>query len=199
MNNLNHILMLALFIACFLLFRQCGSTTNALRRVKEAESNIQIDTVETYLTGKPDTIHDTITKWYPKLVPYYAGDTTTVDGDSVSLYVTTVEDSLISGKFTSSVQGKVLFTDFKYTAKFPRYIFQTDTLKRDINTKETIVKDPWEFYIGGVVGGNTAKFTLQPAVLVRIPKKAFMFGYGYDVIDKTHNLHLYARLWPGQQ
>lgn len=192
--SLTHILMLALFVACFLLFRQCGSTDNALKRAEAAESNIVHDTIIEYSVGRPDTIHDTVAKWYPKMVPYYAGDTTTANGDSVSLYTTTIEDSLLSGKFTSTVKGEVLFTDFKYIAKFPKYIFKTDTLKRDINTKETIIKDPWEFYLGGVVGGNSARFTLQPAALIRIPKKKLIFGYGYDVIQKTHNVHLFTRI-----
>lgn len=194
MKNLNHILMLALFIVSFLLFRQCGSTDDALKRAESAEEIVQTDTVTYVLPGTTDTIHDTITKWYPKMVPYYAGDTTTADGDSVSLYVTTVEDSLISGKFTSSVQGKVLFSDFKYKAKFPKYILKTDTIVNDITAKSVIVKDPLELYVGGVVGGSTTRFELQPAVLLRIPKKKLVIGYGYDVIQKTHNVHMYTRL-----
>jgi len=195
--SITHILMLALFIACFLLFRQCGSTDNALERAIDAENNTVHDTIVEHVTGKSDTIHDTVPRWYPKLVPYYVGDTITADGDTASLYETTISDSLIDGKFTATVQGKVLFSSFEYRAKFPKYIYRTDTLKRDINTKETIIKDPWELYLGGVVGGSNTRFTLQPAALLRVPKKSFMFGYGYDVIQKTHNIHLYTKLkWP---
>lgn len=189
-----YVLLTIIFVLGFLLFRQCKKPSNTVPKISRSNIVIEKDTVFQYIKGKPDTIHDTITKWYTKLVPYHIKDTITVTGDSVSLYTTSVEDSLLSGKFTSTVKGQLLSSDFKYVAKFPKYIYKTDTFKKQINTKKTITKDPWEFYVGGVVGGNPATFTLQPAALVRVPKKGFMFGYGYDVIQKTHNVHLYTKL-----
>ena len=196
--NLTHWLMLALFIVSLILFRQCGQTDSAIARAETAENNVQIDTVETITPGRIDTIHDTVPKWYPKLVPYYAGDTTNTDGDTLSIFKTAIEDSLIVGEFTSTVRGTLIHSDFKYVKKSPVLLFQRDTLLRKTEIKETIVKDPLEFYIGGVVGGNSARFNLQPALLMRIPKKSMVIGYGFDVIDKTHNVHLFTKIKWGQ-
>lgn len=193
MNLKEYILLTIVFALSFCLVRSCeNNTTN--HKQSDTTTNLQVDTVLQYVKGNPDTIHDTIVKWYKKLVPYYAGDTVTLKGNSVSLYTTIIEDSLLSGKFTSTVVGKILFSDFKYVAKFPKYIYKTDTLKQSINTIKTIVKNPWEFYVGGQLGGNSAQFNLQPAVLVRIPKKRLLLGYGYNVIQKTHNVHVYTKL-----
>lgn len=194
MGAKEYILFTIIFALSFCLFRQCEAPNNVTNQSNQSNTSIQTDTILQYVKGKPDTIHDTIVKWHTKLVPYYTGDTITITGDSVSLYATIIEDSLISGKFTSTVKGEMLSSGFQYTAKFPKYIYKTDTFKQQINTKKTIVKDPWEFYVGGVVGGNPAMFTLQPAALVRVPKKGFMFGYGYGIVQKTHNLHIYTKL-----
>lgn len=193
MGAKDYILFTIIFALSFCLFRQC-KTPNNTNKINQSNISIQADTTIQYVKGKPDTIHDTIVKWYTKLVPYHIKDTITVTGDSVSLYATVVEDSLLSGRFTSTVKGKILSSSFKYVAKFPKYIYKTDTFKQQINTKKTITKDPWEFYVGGVVGGNSAMFALQPAALIRVPKKGFMFGYGYGIVQKTHNLHIYTKL-----
>lgn len=194
MDVREYILLTIIFTLGFCLFRQCKAPSNTSNQSNQSNISVQTDTVVQYVKGKPDTIHDTIVKWHTKLVPYYTGDTITTKGDSVSLYATVIEDSLLSGKFTSTVKGEMLSSTFEYVAKFPKYIYKTDTFKQQINTKKTITKDPWEFYVGGEVGGNPAMFTLQPAALVRVPKKGFMFGYGYDVVQKTHNLHIYTKL-----
>jgi len=191
--NLTHYLMLALFITILLLLRQCKETSSVTDKLLNLKSTTKSDTTITYITGVTDTIHDTVPRWYPKLIPFYLKDTVLPDGN-VSLYETSIEDSLISGKFTSTVKGELLFSDFKYTAKFPKYIFRTDTFKININTEKTIVKNPWEFYIGGVVGGNNERFGLQPAALIRLPNKNLILGYGYDVINQTHNAHIYTKI-----
>jgi hypothetical protein len=193
MGGKEYILLTIIFALGFCLFRQCEKPINTIN-TSQPIINIQTDTIVQYVKGRPDTIHDTITKWYTKLIPYHIKDSVTLTGDSVSLYSTLIEDSLLSGELISTVKGQLLSSDFKYVAKFPKYIYKTDTFKQKVVTKKTITKDPWEFYVGGVVGGNPAKFTLQPAALVRVPKKGFMFGYGYDVVQKTHNVHLYTKL-----
>lgn len=192
--SLTNILILALFIVTFLLLRQCDVSRKEGNRANKAESTIVHDTTYIMLKGKPDTIYDTIVAYHTDLIPVYVHDTVTIEGDSLSIYATELEDSLIKGRITSTVKGELLMSDFEYTAKFPKYIYRTDTFKVQIDSKETIIKDPWEFYLGGVVGGNSARFNLQPSALIRVPKKGFMVGYGYDVIHQTHNAHLYTRI-----
>lgn len=194
MDFKDYILFTVIFTLGFCLFRQCTKPKNTFNKDTKPNVIIETDTIVQYVKGKPDTIHDTITKWHKELVIEYIKDSVTPTGDSVSFYTTPVEDSLISGKFTSVVKGELLSSDFKYVSKFPKYIYKTDTFKQQINTNKTIIKDPWELYVGGVVGGNPATFTLQPAALVRVPKKGFMFGYGYDIIQKTHNVHVYTKI-----
>lgn len=202
--NLTHYLMLGLFITLFLLLRQCGETKYTLeeldkmsKKAKELEDNVTIDTTYLLIKGKPDTIHDTVPRWYPKLVPVFVKDTTDEKGDSLAIYRTLIEDSLLKGELLSTVDGVLVSTDFRYTPKGMYKISTTDTLERQIDTKETVIKDPWEFYLGGVVGGSTNKFSLEPAFLLRVPKKNLMFGYGFDLIDQTHNIHIYTKIkWP---
>jgi len=190
----DYILLTAVFTLGFCLFRQCTKPKPVFTTISKPNINIERDTVFKYVKGKPDTIHDTITKWHTQLVPNYVRDTISITGDSVSFYTTLIEDSSLSGEFVSTVKGKLLATSFKYITKFPKYIYKTDTFKQQINTKKTITKDPWEFYVGGVLGGNPAMFTMQPAALIRVPRRGFMFGYGYDIIQQTHNVHLYTKL-----
>jgi len=193
--------MIALFIAVFLLLRQCGETKYTSKELedfkkhaKELKDNVTHDTTYLLIKGKPDTILDTIVRWYPKLVPTFVKDTTDHKGDSLAIYRTLVEDSLLKGELLSTVDGVLVSTSFKYTPKNLGFITTTDTLERRIDTKETIIKDPWEFYLGGSIGGSTNKFNLQPAVMVRIPKKSLVVGYGYGIVDQTHNIHLYTKL-----
>lgn len=188
-----YILYAAIFLLSFFLLRRCDVSRNTKQPPKVTET-VTIDTTFVTLKGKTDTIHDTIVKWHTKLIPYHIHDTVTIKGDSLSIYVTNIEDSLIEGEFRSLVNGKIINSDFNYVAKFPKYITRVDTFKVKIDKKETIVKDPWEFYLGGVLGGNNAKFNLQPAALIRIPKKGLQVGYSYGILDQTHNIHLFTRI-----
>lgn len=194
MNFKDYILFTIIFTLGFCLFRQCTKPKSIFSENINPNIIIKKDTLVQYIKGKSDTIHDTITKWHSKLVPTYVKDTVNITGDSISFYTSPIEDSLLSGEFISTVKGQLLASSFKYTAKFPKYIYKTDTFKQQINTNKTITKDPWEFYVGGVLGGNPTMFTLQPSALIRVPKKGFMFGYGYDIVQKTHNVHVYTKI-----
>ena len=73
--TLTHYLMLGLFVTLFLLLRQCGETKYTLEEVdqlkkyaKELKDNVTSDTTYLVIKGTPDTIHDTVPRWYPKLV-----------------------------------------------------------------------------------------------------------------------------------
>tara|TARA_B100001939_G_scaffold329169_1_gene325164 strand:- start:185 stop:778 length:594 start_codon:yes stop_codon:yes gene_type:complete len=188
-----YILYFVIFLLSFALLRRCDSSKKTKVEIREVEK-IVVDTTFVRVKGKSDTIHDTIVQHHTQIIPYHIHDTVIVEGDSLSIYVTEIEDSLIKGRFKSLINGKMINSDFTYVPKFPKYITRVDTFKIKIDKETTVVKDPWEFYLGGVVGGNNAKFTLQPAAIIRVPKKGFMFGYGYDLLQETHNVHLYTRI-----
>lgn len=76
-------------------------------------------------------------------------DTPKTKCDSLFQYTQEYEDSLIKGTLFADVKGELISSKFKYTPKFPKYIFKTDSVII-INTKETFIyKRPYGLIVGG--------------------------------------------------
>ena len=181
-----YVLMALVAILAFLQLRQCSSS-------KGPETVIEIRDSISYLPGEIVEVPFEVEK-----IVYIDRPAEPVDvfvdpvtKDTTRTFETSFSDSLIDVKITSKLKGISLFTDFEYKPKFPKYIFRVDTFKIK-STKEVQVKK-WALYGGGSLGGSLSSFSLQPSILIG-NKKGDLFGYGYDVVLKTHNIKAYTMI-----
>ena len=186
--NTNTILIIAVVVLGFLYLRSCNKTING----DGQETDLTPDTL--YIPGTTDTIELErkvyITKWLkPELEVGTIIDSLT--NDTISLYKTEIDDSLLTGTITSKVKGELLSSSLSYSPKFPKYIFRTDTLQ--ITQPVAVNKPKWGLYVGAIVGGNATSFTLEPTVLVKTNKN-LQFSAGYGLINKTYNIGLYTKI-----
>lgn len=188
------ILYAVIAVLAFLQLRQCNSN------IGPDENPDGIDTVSVihdtlYLPGVADTTPPPVRErivYRDRPAEITASGVDSVSGDSIKTYTTQINDSLIDATITTDVYASGgVFTNFSYLAKFPQYIRVTDTLR--ITKEVTIKKRSWSLHAGGVIGGNTQAFSLQPVVLVQ-NRKGSLYGAGYDVIQKTYNLHAYFKV-----
>jgi hypothetical protein len=172
-------------ILAFVVFRSCNSTDKPVGIITHTKE---------YIKGKSDTIFipstpRVITHILPSDTVYTSIDSAT--GKTFNNYKTIINDSLISGEVISTVNGKLIFTDFKYIPKFPKYITRVDTLKL---TTETIkANNPWEVSIGAELGAGSTSIVFQPSILIRTPMNISIIG-GYDLINKTYNIGAFQRI-----
>lgn len=128
-------------------------------------------------------------------IPTYIHDTVWKDGvmvvDTLAKYETIVNDSLLEGVIRSSVNGILVTQDFIYTAKFPKYIIRTDTVKITENT--VLDKKKLFLYVGGEFGGSASQINLSPIIGIGT-KKGYMYSYRYGLVDKTHNISFSKKL-----
>lgn len=173
------------FIVILLMMRFC-SPDNTVVEEPIIERYTFIDT--TVVPGIPDTIpfYDTIPVFVNVEVNVPIYDTI----KNLNIYDNKFEDSLISGYIHSEVDGTLVWQNFTYTPKFPKYIKQTDTLI--INKTDSIVvtktlEERVKFYAGFELGGNTNSFTASPKISL-VDKKFNQYSIRYDLIGKTINL-----------
>ena len=185
--DLNTILIIAVVVLGFLYLRGCNPTTGG----DGQEIDLTPDTL--YLPGKVDTITIEkkvyITKW---MKPDTVKVLISPDGlDTFNVYNTRIEDSLVTGSIISKVKGELISSKLEYTPLFPKYITRVDTFKI---TKPTPVHKPkWGLYVGGIVGGNSTSFSLEPTVLIKTNKN-LQFSAGYGLVNKTYNIGLYTKI-----
>lgn len=181
--------MLLVVVLGFLLIRQCGKETGSTESVKTV---IKSDTV--IVKGKPDSIPFPKVEYKIKYLKPEKEFITLYDTlylDSVNVFTTNYNDSLLEGSILTICTGEVLSTDFTYIPKYPKYIIQTDTFR--INNETTITRNPYRFYVGSTIGGNANAFSLTPSVMLKTPKK-LAFTVGYDLINKTYNLGAFTEI-----
>jgi len=112
--------------------------------------------------------------------------------DSIKLYSSPFEDSMLSGNISSKVYGLLLSSELKYVPKFPKYIHTTDSI---FTTAYIPVgnKTRGGISVGLQVNGNVGKFGFGPMMGYTDNKGASM-GYGYDVLNKNHYLFFTKRI-----
>ena len=103
-------------------------------------------------------------------------------------------DSLIDGTIYTKVDGKMLDQNFNYIPKFPKYIFQIDTVV--VNTVSSTVqtlKPQFTIDMGIEVGGSAEMFNFSPKIGFT-SKNGFSYSYRYGVLNKTHNVGIMYKL-----
>lgn len=191
--KLEHLAIVGLIIYIITL-QQCGS--NGGSNSSEVDTLSRARTVT--IRSRVDTVFFTIPAREVKVkVPYpvYVYDTVRI-GDSLSIttyskYESPFKDSLIDGTITTVVKGSLKECKFKYTPKFPKYIYRIDTVEI---REETVLNKPTNFlFLGAEVGGNLNTFNVSPMVGLGT-KKGFMYSYRYGIIDKTHNISISKKI-----
>jgi hypothetical protein len=180
------ILFLAMLVGMFILFllEKCSSEP----KPDGTDGHFVIHTVDTvFRKGKTDTIRftDTIST---QIVKYKYIDTTTEDNLSVRIYHSEIDDSLISGDLSTTIElpkCTIIDQNFDYTPKFPKYITRVDTLIIDKETVKEQVRN--KVFVGAEVGGNMNTFSIGPKISLKT-KKDILYNYRYDVILNTHNI-----------
>jgi hypothetical protein len=179
-SNIKWIVIICLLIYIFLL-QECSNNENKIN-VKST-----VDTL--YIKGKNDTILFEIVK--PIYInvniptPVYIYDT--IMNDSLNLYNSIIEDSLISGEIKSRVKGNILSQEFNYKPKFPKFILRTDTI---LVSKETIEIHKKSYIgLGLELGGNQSLINVSPKISYT-SKSNYIYSYRYGLIDKTHNISI---------
>lgn len=170
-------LWLAIILLAILLLNKCeGSSTG----------DVGVTTLDSivYVKGKPDTVYFTKSYNIYKTLPSKV-DTIrdTIDGKEVitSHYTSNLDDSLITGKLTTVIEGGTLkYTDFSYAPKFPKYITKVDTVKEYKTTVVTSNKP--SLYVGALVGGSATSFMLAPGLSVKV--KNLIVSTNYDLVNK---------------
>lgn len=189
------IMSLIIAVLAFLLLRQCNAVDNC-----EESENIngvteRIDS--SFSVGKIDSIPFPVkefeTKWLKPDTVYLIAEIGE-DGAVDSIYEGRFEysDTAIDAVITCKGKGQLLDAKLKYIKKFPMFLSRTDTLR--IDKESIVVKDKWEVYAGGIIGGNVNSFQFQPALLVRVPKRDLQLSFGYELINQTYNLGVYTRI-----
>lgn len=163
-----------LFLIMFILF------------MKQCDNKLSFETVKLL---KSDTIHtthiDTInfkdTTYIVKIKKQYISYPDTVYIDStkkiIYKYDVIIEDSLIKGNILSDIQtdGTLVYQEFKYTPKFPKYINRTDSI---YITKE-IIYNKLKFY-GGLMIAPYKSPNIIPTLGIKT-KKGYYLGTAYDI------------------
>ena len=106
----------------------------------------------------------------------------------INEYTNPFSDSLVDGSIWTKVDGTMLDQKFDYTPKFPKYIFQVDTVivNTSINTVQT-VSSKLSLNIGAEAGGGLETFNFSPKIGFNT-NNGFSYSYRYGIIDKTHNI-----------
>ena len=112
---------------------------------------------------------------------------------NINEYTNTFSDSLIDGNIWTKVDGTVLDQKFEYNPKFPKYIFQVDTIIVNTlkNTVQTI-RPALSLNVGAEVGGNLTEFNLSPIIGFN-SNNGFSYFYKYGIMNKSHNIGLTYR------
>jgi len=148
-------------------------------------------------------VHDTIIHTsYKKIFVYdsvyipdtiIVKDTTYVLGDYFSRKVLTdtlSNDSLLYAKSIYTIsENRILDRTFEYKINRPT----------QINIISNIPEPKGSLWIGLSVGGNSDMFSLRPEIAY-LTKSNTMYGYGYDIVNNTHNLSVmkkinFSKIW----
>lgn len=181
---------IALLIMIILLLIKCNGDIAVEGMQLEGCGEVKSITYDTVTTRTVDTIQfvDTVKYYVAIEVPTPVYDTI----KELNIYTSDFEDSLLIGTVTSEVDGVLVHQDFEYTPKFPKYIQIHDTTTITKTVTKVLPKKR-ELYMGLYAGGNATTFNLTPVISFK-DKKDRMFSYGYNVIDKTHNVGFQTKI-----
>ena len=168
----------------FLVWGKCGGT------VEPQDINVVTYTDTTYSTHI-DTIEfiDTIYKTKTKLLYTYIDE---IPEDSSKLYTfeTYLNDSLLDGDLSTKIKVKddsamLISQNFNYTPKFPKYIYQTDSVFIHDSTVTTIYDTKPKLMVGlDIVFGNATKQgTIMPNIGLELRGNTILEA-GYDPFNK---------------
>jgi hypothetical protein len=117
-------------------------------------------------------------------------DTPKTKCDSLFQYTQEYEDSLIKGTLFADVRGELISSKFKYTPKFPKYIFKTDSIIIT-NTKETFIyKRPYGLIVGGGLNiDQNPKMGFNLDLGVQF-KNGVDLIYRYDPLRTQHSIDI---------
>lgn len=179
-------------IFLFFILRGCEGYTPGRDR-----SSSTIDTVahetDTITKTKIDTLRDTI-----KIVRHSSPDTIIKRVDSSKSYhtiETSYDDSLLEAKVSTDIRGEFIGQSMDYSVISPREkIFRVDTvlIRDSIHTERTITKNPWQLGIGTDIQGSKTYFDFAP--VVSLEKDGVQIKYGYNVLNKTHEIGLQKKI-----
>lgn len=168
-------LWLAIIVLAILLLNKCNGGSSSTGNTTTIDSIV-------YVKGKSDTVFFNKTYTISKILPSKI-DTIrdTIDGKEVitSHYTSNIDDSLLTGKLITIVEGGTLkYTDFSYTPKFPKYITRVDTVKQYSST----INNKTSLYGGAIVGGSITGFVLAPGLSLKVNN--LIISTNYDLINK---------------
>jgi hypothetical protein len=195
MKNREYIMIVVIFLLAFFFFRKCSEEKSVIQNT-ELNEKLRPDTV--YLAGKEIPVPFPVPVIeYRDLIPDSIVSVELSDNmdlgimDTVRTYLTSFDDSLISGTIKSRVMGTLLSSSLDFEPKFPQYIERVDTIRI---TKPVAVDVPkWGLYGGAIIGGSSMMFNFQPAILIKT-NKDLQFSIGYDLIHKTYNVGLFTKI-----
>tara|TARA_R100000152_G_C6774965_1_gene203054 strand:- start:1345 stop:1935 length:591 start_codon:yes stop_codon:yes gene_type:complete len=175
-------------IIWIVLLRECG--TKPVGGVIDEVTTVHTDTLHvTHIDTIPfiDTIIRTVTVKINEPVKVVIEDDVW-DELNIQEYTNTYTDSLLDGTIWTRVDGELLDQKLTYTPKFPKYIFQVDTVI--IDTKQTTLQTiapKFSLNIGAEVGGKKDEFNFSPMIGFS-SKNGISYSYRYGILNKTHNI-----------
>lgn len=137
-----------------------------------------------YLVTTTDTIRTVDTVFFPVKVPHriYVDRPVikekvirVVEGEEkeVNYYSNEISDSLIDGTIEAAVDGTLLDVTLTYVPKFPKYIYEKETITN------TVIDNRMKFYGGITFGAAREGFLIAPEISVF--KHDFGFSAGYTL------------------
>lgn len=177
--KIEHIIILIL-IGYILFLQQCTEPKKIY--IKDSQKEI---TKEVYI--------DTILFNYPVPVEYkipikepIASTIDPIDSSIINKYELPIEDSLLTGKVSTMVDGTLLDMNFTYTPKFPKYINKETIITEKLKPKNML------FITGGLEGGKT--FFSPKLGLSLYQKKGYLYSATYDPINKLYGVGIGIQL-----
>lgn len=164
-------------VVLLLLLKDCSGSS-------PTETTIEHYTDTTYVTHI-DTIEFIKDTTITKTILTYT-DVTNLEADSSKLYTfqSHVSDSLIDGDITTEVKIKdssatLLNQEIRYTPKFPKYIYQTDSVFIHDSTVVTKYENKMHLLLGANVMLNQQGNSITPTLGLQFKNKTIIEA-GYD-------------------
>ena len=189
MKNGNIVYISIIVLLLVYILQQCN-------KIENTSGDIVITKRDTLIVkGQPDTVYfpvkEVVTKWLKPEVKEVEVFTSSNGIDTLKTYETNYTDSFIDAKIFSKVKGELFSSQLSYVKKFPKFIYQTDTVK--IKNETTILKREFNLYGGVIIGGNQNSFTVLPSIIFKT-KKNMTYQVGYELVNKTYNFGIFTKI-----
>jgi len=144
-------------------------------------------------------VHDTITRTNTKTIFRY--DTvlrTNIDTIFIKDTSSILSDYFASKRIVDTLSNdSLLYAKSEYTLERNSLVSRTFEYKINKPTTMNVItpvpEQKGSFWIGLSTGGNENMFSLRPQV-AWLAKNNFMYGYGYDIINNSHNISVMKKI-----